>query len=205
MQAAADGLPAGLVYDRRADPAGSGYLDGVLFSALYGPAARNCFDGGQDADGQPTAPLASDGALFLSAVPHPAELAVLQCPDRASALSVAALCRARLEGLRSAWAGTDYAAWAEAGDVTVAHAAHGNADVSPAGGKAHGIQSPLSTSSPARNQPVGRQVSGVSTPENHASPSAVSYRPSAQICPSPQEKAVYPSASMPASERSRRV
>ena len=112
MQAAADGLPAGLVYDRRADPAGSGYLDGVLFSALYGPAARNCFDGGQDADGQPTAPLASDGALFLSAVPHPA--------DRASALSVAALCRARLEGLRSAWAGTDYAAWAEAGDVTVA-------------------------------------------------------------------------------------
>ena len=99
MQAAADGLPAGLVYDRRADPAGSGYLDGVLFSALYGPAARNCFDGGQDADGQPTAPLASDGA---------------------SALSVAALCRARLEGLRSAWAGTDYAAWAEAGDVTVA-------------------------------------------------------------------------------------
>lgn len=120
MQAAADGLPAGLVYDRRADPAGSGYLDGVLFSALYGPAARNCFDGGQDADGQPTAPLASDGALFLSAVPHPAELAVLQCPDRASALSVAALCRARLEGLRSAWAGTDYAAWAEAGDVTVA-------------------------------------------------------------------------------------
>ena len=37
MQAAADGLPAGLVYDRRADPAGSGYLDGVLFSALYGP------------------------------------------------------------------------------------------------------------------------------------------------------------------------
>ena len=119
MQAAADGLPAGLVYDRRADPAGSGYLDGVLFSALYGPAARNCFDGGQDADGQPTAPLASDGALFLSAVPHPAELAVLQCPDRASALSVA-LCRARLEGLRSAWAGTDYAAWAEAGDVTVA-------------------------------------------------------------------------------------
>ena len=120
MQAAADGLPAGLVYDRRADPAGSGYLDGVLFSALYGPAARNCFDSGQDADGQPTAPLASDGALFLSAVPHPAELAVLQCPDRASALSVAALCRARLEGLRSAWAGTDYAAWAEAGDVTVA-------------------------------------------------------------------------------------
>lgn len=120
MQAAADGLPAGLVYDRRADPAGSGYLDGVLFSALYGPAARNCFDGGQDADGQLTAPLASDGALFLSAVPHPAELAVLQCPDRASALSVAALCRARLEGLRSAWAGTDYAAWAEAGDVTVA-------------------------------------------------------------------------------------
>ena len=119
MQAAADGLPAGLVYDRRADPAGSGYLDGVLF-ALYGPAARNCFDGGQDADGQPTAPLASDGALFLSAVPHPAELAVLQCPDRASALSVAALCRVRLEGLRSAWAGTDYAAWAEAGDVTVA-------------------------------------------------------------------------------------
>ena len=103
MQAAADRLPAGLVYDRRADPAGSGYLDGV-----------------QDADGQPTAPLASDGALFLSAVPHPAELAVLQCPDRASALSVAALCRARLEGLRSAWAGTDYAAWAEAGDVTVA-------------------------------------------------------------------------------------
>ena len=95
-------------------------MDGVLFSALYGPAARNCFDGGQDADGQPTAPLASDGALFLSAVPHPAELAVLQCPDRASALSVAALCRARLEGLRSAWAGTDYAAWAEAGDVTVA-------------------------------------------------------------------------------------
>ena len=92
----------------------------MLFSALYGPAARNCFDGGQDADGQPTAPLASDGALFLSAVPHPAELAVLQCPDRASALSVAALCRARLEGLRSAWAGTDYAAWAEAGDVTVA-------------------------------------------------------------------------------------
>lgn len=120
MRTAADRLPAGTVYDRQADPAGEGYLDGVLFSALYGPAARDCFDGGQDADRRPTAPLAADGALFLSAVPHPAELAVLRCSDRASALSAAALCRERLEVLRTAWAGTDYAAWTEAGDITVA-------------------------------------------------------------------------------------
>ena len=120
MQVAADGLPAGLVYDRRADPAGSGYLDGVLFSALYGPAARNCFDGGQEQCPVGRQRRSRLTVRILSAVPHPAELAVLQCPDRASALSVAALCRVRLEGLRSAWAGTDYAAWAEAGDVTVA-------------------------------------------------------------------------------------
>ena len=123
MQAEAKPLPAGLVYDRRSDPAGKEYLSDVLFAALYGPAARGCF--GEDrqtgeAEGSSVVPpLADDGALFLSAVPHPAELAVLRCPDPSSALSVAALFRERLETLRIAWAGTEYAEWVEMGQVTV--------------------------------------------------------------------------------------
>ena len=123
MRVAAEPLPAGLVYDRCSDPAGKEYLGDVLFAALYGPAARGCFgEDGQTEEAEEssgTVPLADDGALFLSAVPHPAELAVLRCPDPASALSAAAFFRDRLEVLRVAWAGTEYVTWVEAGRVTV--------------------------------------------------------------------------------------
>lgn len=123
MRVAAEPLPAGVVYDRCSDPAGKEYLGDVLFAALYGPAARGCFgtEGETgEAEGSPeNGPLVDDGALFLSTVPHPAELTVLRCPDPASALSAAAFLRDRLEVLREAWAGTEYVSWVEAGRVTV--------------------------------------------------------------------------------------
>lgn len=120
MQAAATELPAGQVFTRTSDPSAADWLSDTLFAALFGPAAR----GWLSEDAEPTdisgGAIIQDAALFLSLAPHPAELVVLRCADSASALSAATLCRERLRVLRATWSGTDYAAWVESGQVTVA-------------------------------------------------------------------------------------
>lgn len=115
MQEAAS-LPPGAVYDSRAVPGnavpgGVDALDGTLLAALYGSAARG-WGTGEDS------PVV-EAALFLSSRPEPAELAVFYCRDTTAALSVAAICRERLELLRRTRGGTAYAAWVEEGEVTV--------------------------------------------------------------------------------------
>ena len=117
MQAAAEAMPAGEVYDRSADPAGKGYLSDALFAALFGPAVRRRL-GGEDG-GTAAEPLIEDAVVFLSLREHPGELAVLRCADADGALTAAALCRLRLDSLKTAWQDTDYALWTERADVTV--------------------------------------------------------------------------------------
>lgn len=107
--------PTGRVYSRSAAPDSADYLSDDLFSALFGPAVRGWLS--EDEDGTP--PPLSDAALFLSAAPHPAEIAVLRCTDMSAALSAVAICRDRLDLLRRTWADTAYAAWADAGVVTI--------------------------------------------------------------------------------------
>lgn len=109
-------LPPGEVYDSRAVsgnavPGTVDVLDGTLLAALYGSAARG-WGAGED-------PPVVEAALFLSSRPEPAELAVFYCRDTTAALSVAAVCRERLELLRRTRVGTAYAAWVEEGEVTV--------------------------------------------------------------------------------------
>lgn len=110
MQEAAS-LPPGAVYDSRAVPGTVDALDGTLLAALYGSAARG-WGTGEDS------PVV-EAALFLSSRPEPAELAVFYCRDTTASLSVAAVCRERLELLRRTRVGTAYAAWVEEGEVTV--------------------------------------------------------------------------------------
>lgn len=104
-------LPPGEVYDSTAEFGAADTLADPLLAALYGSAARGW--AGEDS------PVA-EAALFLSSRPEPAELAVFSCRDTAAALSVAAVCRERLSLLQRTWAGTDYAARVEEGEVTVA-------------------------------------------------------------------------------------
>ncbi len=141
MLAVAEDAPAGQVYSRDADPAGRGYLSGTLFAALYGPAGRGWL-GEDETVGLPdTAPSAQDslpsvetaagetgasaqalirdGAVYLSTVRHPFEVAVFRCADLDSALSVAALCQARLELLRTAWRDSEYTDFVKRAEVTV--------------------------------------------------------------------------------------
>lgn len=107
--------PTGRVYSRSAAPDSADYLSDDLFSALFGPAVRGWLS--EDEDGTP--PPLSDAALFLSAAPHPAEIAVLRCTDMSAALSAVAICRDRLDLLRHTWADTTYASWTDAGVVTI--------------------------------------------------------------------------------------
>jgi hypothetical protein len=50
---------------------------------------------------------------------HPFELGVFRCADLDGALSVAALCQARLDSLRTTWQGSPYAVCLERAVVTV--------------------------------------------------------------------------------------
>lgn len=104
-------LPPGEVYDSAAEPGTADALADSLLAALYGSAARGWA-------GEDDSPVV-EAALFLSSRPEPAELAVLSCRDTTAALSVAAVCRERLSLLQRTWAGTDYAARVEKGEVTV--------------------------------------------------------------------------------------
>lgn len=111
MQEAA-ALPPGEVYDSAAEPGTADALADSLLAALYGSATRGWA-------GEDDSPVV-EAALFLSSRPEPAELAVFSCRDTTAALSVAAVCRERLSLLQHTWAGTDYAARVEEGEVTVA-------------------------------------------------------------------------------------
>lgn len=109
-------LPPGEVYDSHAVPGNAvpgavDVLDDTLLAALYGSAARG-WGAGEES------PVVA-AALFLSSSPEPAELAVFYCRDTTAALSVAAVCRERLELLRRTRVGSAYAAWVEEGEVTV--------------------------------------------------------------------------------------
>lgn len=124
---ASQSWPDGTVRTRRADPASPDYLPDALVSALFGEASRGWFV----TDGESDAPMVDDAAMFLSSAIHPAEVAVFRCTDAGGAVSgtasAAKQCRARLEALRAAWAGSadagerfgDYAVWLERAVVAV--------------------------------------------------------------------------------------
>ncbi len=97
-------VPEGMVLSTSADPAAGGHLSDTLAAALFGAAIRELLAA---VDG--VAPV-NDMAVFLSASPHPCELAILRCSDAGAARSAAGVCHTRLDLVRRAWAGSDYAA-----------------------------------------------------------------------------------------------
>lgn len=104
----------GVVRMRSVSPDSPMYLTDALLSALYGSAAR----GWLDAEGGDT-PLINDAALFLSAAKIPYELAVFRCSDTRGTAMAAALCRARLDVIRRAWQGSEWASELENSVVAV--------------------------------------------------------------------------------------
>ncbi len=107
--------PDGKCYDRSASPDASSYLGDTLISALYGETARGLLV--PEIDG--TSAAVGDAAIFLSVAPHPGELAVLRCSDARGTTTAAGICRARLDLIRRAWAGTEYEALTARAVVTV--------------------------------------------------------------------------------------
>ncbi len=107
---------SGTVYDRAGSSAagGASALTDTLLSALYGPAMPALLAA---AEGERAS--VSDAAVFLSMTASPRELAVFRCADARTAATVAKLCRARLDVVRRARAGTEWSALAEGGLVTV--------------------------------------------------------------------------------------
>ncbi len=101
-------------YTRAAAPSDGAYLSDTLFSALYGEAARGLL---QESDG--VAAAINDAAVCLSMAASPVELAVLRCSDVRGTATAAGLCRARLDAVRRAWAGTAWEAMTAEGTVTV--------------------------------------------------------------------------------------
>lgn len=89
------------------------YLTTELLSSLYGEATRQwCHetsDGGKD--------IVDDAAIYLSEAPHPFEMAVFRCTDEGDLSggmgSVLGICSSRLDLIRNAWKGTDYATLTE--------------------------------------------------------------------------------------------
>ncbi len=116
MRASAQALPDGRVYTRAVAPTDPAYLSDTLLSALYGEAARGLLSADAVAEG--VAPI-NDAAIFLSESPHPCELAVFRCSDARGTATAAKLCRARLEAIRRAWAGTEHEELVERGAVVV--------------------------------------------------------------------------------------
>ncbi len=120
MRAAVRDLPDGVLYHRAALPDDPQYLTDTLLSALYGEAARGiAVAPGAGTPGIDTTAPVNDIALFLSVAPQPVELAVFRCSDVRGTATAAKLCRARLEIIRHAWAGSEWAGMAEGAVVTV--------------------------------------------------------------------------------------
>ena len=127
MRDSAQTLPDGLIYTRAAEAGDPAHLSDTLFSALFGEAARGLLGGDAKGDAEGTegaeaaegAPPIGDAAIFLSVAPYPCELAVLRCSDTRSILSVAGLCRGRLDTVARAYAGGEWADVAARGVVAV--------------------------------------------------------------------------------------
>lgn len=124
MQSAVLSLPSGVVYARTYPADHPSYLTGTLLSALYGEAARGIAEAGTDSGtgdstAEQTVPPVNDAALFLPLAMHPCELAVFRCSDARATATAAGLCRARLDEIRNAWEGTEWAALTERGCVAV--------------------------------------------------------------------------------------
>ena len=80
-------------------------LSSDLLTALYGSTAAKWYQTNEQA-------VIDDGALYLSEILHPFELAVFRCIDEGdtsgSIASVLGVCASRLELIRKAWQGTTY-------------------------------------------------------------------------------------------------
>ena len=100
--------PAGTVYLASAGEGETGYFSESFCAALYG-------------DGEVPAEWASvvDFAIFQSASPSPAELAVFRAIGRAEAEEVAEMCVRRLSVLRRFYRGTDLESYTSGGRVVI--------------------------------------------------------------------------------------
>ena len=132
MEATAQPLPDGVIRLTAAPADSPSRLTEVLFSALYGEAARGLLgedptqnapssDGTPEQAGEDTAPSppVQDAALYLSVSPYPFELGVFRCIDGDTAREVAALCRGRLDTLARGYAGSEWVGVAAGGCVAV--------------------------------------------------------------------------------------
>ncbi|MBE6584789.1 MAG: hypothetical protein E7649_07465 [Ruminococcaceae bacterium] len=102
------GLPAGKVYDMRADEGNDEHLAASLLCALYGNG------------GKPTAADSwVDCAIFLSATEHPCEFAVFLCDSRDSAIDTARALSMRLDTVRLTKKAPQYCQMLESARVTI--------------------------------------------------------------------------------------
>ncbi len=87
-----------------------------LLTALYGSTAGQWYQQGNDS-------ILDDGAIYLSEVMHPFELAVFRCVDERDVdggmASVLGLCSARLDVIRNTWQGSAYESYV--GDAVVTY------------------------------------------------------------------------------------
>ena len=90
-------------------------LSAELLTALYGAPASTWYQGGAYS-------VVNDGAIYLSEVMHPFELAVFRCINEGDVsggmASVLGVCSARLDTIRTAWQGSDYEAYVQNAVVT---------------------------------------------------------------------------------------
>ncbi len=86
-----------------------------LLAALYGSTAGKWYQSGNHS-------LVDDGAVYLSEVMHPFELAVFRCIDETDVsggmASVLGVCSARLEVIRNTWQGSAYDSYVQNAVVT---------------------------------------------------------------------------------------
>lgn len=86
-----------------------------LLTALYGSTAEKWFEAGEGS-------LIDDGAVYLSEVMHPFEMAVFRCIDQGDVsggmASILGVCASRLEIIKAAWQGSDYDTFVQNATVT---------------------------------------------------------------------------------------
>ncbi len=90
-------------------------LSADLLTALYGTPASKWYQSGAYS-------VVNDGAIYLSEVMHPFELAVFRCINEGDVsggmASVLGVCSTRLETIRAAWQGSDYEVYVQNAVVT---------------------------------------------------------------------------------------
>ena len=115
MEDTAQTTPDGVLRLTAAPSESPDYLSDTFFSALYGEAARGLLT----AEGTEGYRAVNDAALFLSMSSYPCELAVFRCSDIRAAVTVAGLCRSRLDTLAHGFAGSEWEAVAVGGQISV--------------------------------------------------------------------------------------